>query len=281
MLGRSERKEIFYATILLIFSLLCTIPVVYMTLKMKKIDKVMGSIEEETKKVYLAGFSISRWVETNAFRRFLHWHEDDGFCYALSTLAMITFKNVKAKNIRIVRGADKADLGKPPSEKHCHSWVEIKIPLTGWVVIDLSWTDSRIISRKTYLKLFALEPEWECSYERFWSIPYSNMLRKAMECQKTSNIFLNLFAYNPKENGLYEFEYKDHEDWPDNLPFKGEVMLPFYHVNEKKLISTRVLRDFVKNPRRLQPKAHSCRTAVYVRRTILNAIKNQRNEASG
>ena len=215
---------------------------------------------EEAKKTYLVGFKISRWLETNAFRRFIAWYQVDGFCYALSALMMLMTRDINAKEIRIARGKIDRKENNEDDDECRHSWLEIKIPYTGWYVLDLSWMLPRLIRRRTYMKETHLKTYWICNYDEFWALPYSRMMRDAIEKQETSYIFTSLLAYSPYENKDFTFGYFGGKEWPDSLPWNGHAMPPFVCYGTKNWVSSQILRDFVKKSRRLQPKSHSCRT---------------------
>jgi len=268
-------KELIACSVMVAIIVAIAVFGVVLAAKDKNVEKIVKSIEEEAEKIYLVGFRLSRWLETNALLRFVKWYKVDGFCYAISALAMLALKNVKAEEIRLARGSS----GRTKGKKRRHSWVEIKIPKAGWYVMDLSWTESQLIRRRDYLRHTHLKTKWTCSYDEFWALPYSQMLREAIEKQKTSYIFASLQAYGPCNNDSYGFGRFGEKSWPDGLPWNGHNMPPVKHVDEKKLVSSRVLRDFVKNPRRLQPKGHSQRTATWFWWKIEEAYKKQK--ASG
>ena len=43
-----------------------------------------------------------------------------------------------------------------------------------------------------------------------------------------------------------------------------EYMIPYYNPNDEKFISSQIIRDFIKNPKRKQPKTRSIRLARFV-----------------
>ena len=178
-------------------------------------------------------------------------------CYETGILAMIMLK--KSKSARLCRGkfyvADKF--------KSRHSWVEFKIPLNGWWVLDFAWFHPGICQRKKYFQKISdegrLTKEWTLSYEEFWNINLVQVLAKKMKQPGTSHIFLELAAFGNPDEG---YEFYDKLCASEELNFSdGTWMLPFCKVDWAKPISSGVLRGFVKNPKRQQPKARSYRVA--------------------
>ena len=244
----------------------CTIDVVVtvlylillvLTIRKKQFEKFVNALSEEAKKLYFHGFRLNRYVNTCAFWRFQEWL-GSGRCYAFSVLAMIMLR--PNKTATLYRGDS---YGKDGQLKTRHSWVEFKIPMNGWWVADFSWTNHGFMPKKEFFKAVnvdseRLEPKWSCSYDEFWGTPFVGAICEAMEDATTSNIFRKLAAFgNPgdEDYGFTEYCYSE-----EMLKYAiCKQMIPYYDTSDEKFISSRIIRDFVKNPKREQPKARSIR----------------------
>ncbi|MDO4747511.1 MAG: hypothetical protein Q4A70_04230 [Candidatus Saccharibacteria bacterium] len=178
-------------------------------------------------------------------------------CYELSVVVMILLKG--HKSARICRGIYH---DKKQGFISRHSWVEVKVPLNGWYVVDLAWMYPAFCGKKNYWqhKLEGdLVCEWICKYKDFWKIRFPNILREAMQNSLTSHVLLEFSVFGNPDEG-YEFDPILHE--LDKLRFTdGQVMIPFLRDCSDNPISSKILREFVVNPKREQPKAKSIRRA--------------------
>lgn len=212
-----------------------------------------AKIWHELDKLYFHGFKVRRYLGDETISRLQKWL-GCGICHELSVLAMLVLKNNKTA---VLCHGDYYDAD--GNFKTHHSWVEFKIPLNGWWVADFSWIDIGFVSKKKYSKSDdgELKLIWGCGYDDFWDLPFSNALYEAIKSPKTSKVLLELTAfYGPtiEDGGFKEWCYSGQElRYTD-----GTFMIPFYN-SEGKPISSRILRDFVKNPKRKQPKAKSVR----------------------
>ena len=226
------------------------------TLLLKKIKfkEFLDSIVEEMDKAYFHGFKFQRYLETDAILRFEGWL-GSGLCYELSALAMILAKN--QKSAKLCRGDYYDENG---NFKTRHSWVEVKVPLNGWFVIDFAWM-SKACKKRWYFhdRKGRLVQKWVCPYEDFWKFQFSNLIWEAIHNRETSCVLLGLSAFGGPD---IEYEFRNWIYEAGNLKiFNGDMMFPHYRDGSDKPISNRIIRDFVKNPKRKNPKAKSIRSA--------------------
>ena len=223
----------------------------------RKLERFFVSIFKESEDIYFHGFKFRRYLDTDAILRLEDWL-GSGMCYELSALAMILMKDYNSAKLCHGDYYDKNGIFKTK-----HAWVEVKIPLNGWYVIDFAWIFPGFCRKSDYFyrnndggKLIC---KWTCTYDEFWSIHFSNVVRKAMQNRKTSCVLLELSGFGGPENG-YGFR-----DWVyeiENLKFSdGSIMLPHCRGDSDRPISGRIIRDFVKSPKRKNPKAKSIRLA--------------------
>lgn len=149
-----------------------------------------------------------------------------------------------------------------------HSWVEFKIPLNGWWVADFSWINECFCSKKEYLKAVnsdgeRLELKWNCTYDEFWATPIVEAFCEAMSTQENSHIYRKLAIFGSPHAEEYGFtKYCYSEETAQHIACKH--MMPYYDSSDGKYISSRIIRDFVKNPKRKQPKTRSIRLARFI-----------------
>ena len=142
-----------------------------------------------------------------------------------------------------------------------HGWVEFRIPFCGWCVADFSWIHGGFARKKIYFRNMdsgKLKVRWSCSYQDFWDLPFPNVLYKSMQNRGTSCVLAELNEFGSpiiEEDGFSEWCYSGRELRGTD----GTFMIPLYRGG--KFISSRIIRDFVKNPKRRQPKARSIRIA--------------------
>lgn len=236
----------------------------YLIVTLLKIRRKMfeGSIKmifDEAEKYYFHGFKLHRYIDTFAFWRLKNWL-GISWCYELSILAMVMLRHNKTA---ILRRGNRYD--KDGNFRTRHSWVEFKIPLNGWWVADFAWMNTGFCPKKDFLKAVhadgsKLEVKWSYTYSEFWSTPFVGAIREAMQNQKTSYILRKLPVFGSaaaKEYGFTEYCYS--EEMLQHAT--GEWMIPYYDSHTKKPVSSRIIRDFVKNPKRQQPKTRSIRLA--------------------
>lgn len=203
--------------------------------------------------LYLCGFRVSRYIVTGSFWRFAKW-AGLGLCHELSIMTMLALKHNKTATL--YRGLDFTGDGQLTS----HSWVEFKIPIFGWYVCDLAWT-SGVNRRRCYYKMFPRRKiTWQCPYDEFWGIEFSNELYDRMKNSKTSYVMGGIMMYRPiikHDLRFHEGIYRIHMREPEKCG--PQWMRPYLHGNEVCWVTT--LQDFVKNSRRKQPRARSVRLA--------------------
>ena len=223
----------------------------------RKLERFFTSIFKESEDIYFHGFKFSRYLDTDAILRLEKWL-GQGMCYELSALAMILMKD--CKSAKLCRG-DYYD--KNGNFQTKHAWVEVRIPFNGWYVIDFAWIFPGFCRKSDYFRRNndggKLICKWTCTHDEFWSIHFSNVVREAMQNRKTSCVLLELSGFGGPENG---YGFRDYIYEMENLKFSdGSVMLPHCRDDSDKPISSRIIRDFVKNPKRKDPKAKSIRLA--------------------
>lgn len=251
--------------ITVVISVTSTILCVYsgmMLLKNKTLENFFESIYNESSKLYFHGFKLSRYLETDVFLRLERWL-GYGICYELSALTMILVKN--CRTARLCRGDLYDENG---TFRTRHSWVELKVPLNGWYVIDLAWRFPGFCRKKDYFRQLnndnaLLVPKWVCTHSEFWNIYFSDIIREAMLHEKTSCILLELSGFGDPDKE-YQFEDWIHE--ANRLRFSDGGRMPIHRGNASdRPISDGIIGDFIKNPRREQPKERSIRLALRTR----------------
>lgn len=236
--------------------------IMMLAIRKRKIETFIETLLKEAEKHYFHGFKLSLYVSTHAFWRFQHWL-GSGRCYAFSVLAMIMLKSNKTATL--YRGDS---YNKDGQLKTRHSWVEFKIPMNGWWVADFTWIYAGFAPKKKFFKAInadggRLDVKWSCSYDEFWNTPFIGAICEAMENTTTSNIYLNLSLFgNPKDEDYGFTEYCYSEEIIKHAAC--EYMIPYYNPNDEKFISSQIIRDFIKNPKRKQPKTRSIRLARFV-----------------
>ena len=169
-------------------------------LRLNKFDAFLGLQAWAT---FFHGKRFGEYLDTNAFLR-LADHLGGGFCYEIAAIVMILAKPFKTA--RLCHG----DLVDKDGNRLTRAWVEVKVPLNGWVVIDYAWKPNVLTKKKDYFRTAKngdqMVTKWVCSYEDFWSIPLSRIIKEAMEKPETSHILPDLFAYR---NGKQEYGFQD------------------------------------------------------------------------
>ena len=223
--------------------------------KNNELKKFFIKMYANAEKLYFHGFKMSHYIDRDVFLRLEDWLET-GQCFEFSILAMILLKNFETA--RLCRG-DCFDNDSKLRTRH--SWVEVKIPLNGWYVVDFAWLFPAFCKRRYYFdhrNSVKIVRKWICSHDEFWSIQLSNIIFNAMQNSKTSYILLELSGYSNPDKG---YEFSEWVSKKAKLQFSdGTIMVPFESYSGKP-VSTQIIRDFVKNPKRKNPKAKSIRLA--------------------
>ncbi|MBQ1387788.1 hypothetical protein IIY68_03305 [Candidatus Saccharibacteria bacterium] len=228
-------------------------------LRSKILELYLSKIYQEMDRLYFHGFKIWRYFETDAISRLQDWL-GFGMSYEMSVLAMLILKHNKTATL--CRGDYYNEDGVFQTS---HSWVEFKIPLCGWHVADFCWLSSGFANKKVIFRHYGGEfkNRWHCSHEDFWDMSFPNVLHKSMQRRKDSCILRDLSMFcgpSSEEDGFQEWCYSGR-----HLRYACDgLMLSFYAGG--KLVSSRIIRDFVKNPKRRQPKARSIRIARFYER---------------
>lgn len=224
-------------------------------IRSKIMKKYLTKIWQELDILYFHGFKIHRYLDSKAFSRLQSWL-GCGMCYELSALAMLVLKC--NKTAKLYRGDYYDQSGKLQTR---HGWVEFRIPFCGWCVADFSWIHEGFARKKNYFRNLdggRLKARWSCGYKDFWDLPFPNVLHKSMQNKKTSYVLGELTRFSgpyKEEDGFTEWCYSGQ----DLKYTDGTFMIPFYL--EGKPVNSRIMRDFVKNPRRRHPRAKSIRLA--------------------
>lgn len=248
--GELPDDSLVYYVISMIFAEAYAVLMVVL-IRLDEYDKFSTAVSEETNQLYFHGFKLWRWVDNDAFVRLQNW-SDSEFTYELAILAMFALK--RSKSAVLYRGDlydEKGDF------KSFYSWVEFKIPGKGRYIADFS-REGAFFRKDEYTKCLggSLVPRWACSHATFWSLEYVQAVYSAAKSQKHSHLMLelrNFVGFNirkyylPKRCQASKLKYSD-----------GSYMLPFTTPSGKE-ISSIVIRDFVKNDRREQPRARTIR----------------------
>lgn len=234
----------------IVYAILCA-----SLIKSKIMKKYLTKIWQELDALYFHGFKIHRYLDNETFPRLQAWL-GCGMCYEPSVLAMLVLRC--NKTARLCRGDYWNRNGKLQTR---HGWVEFRIPFCGWCVADFSWIHGGFARKKIYFRNMdsgKLKVRWSCSYQDFWDLPFPNVLYKSMQNRGTSCVLAELNEFGSpiiEEDGFSEWCYSGRELRGTD----GTFMIPLYRGG--KFISSRIIRDFVKNPKRRQPKARSIRIA--------------------
>ena len=224
-------------------------------LKKFLLKKFFVSTMRKAGEIYFHGFKLQHYIDSWAFLRLEEWL-GTGMCYELSILAMILLED--NKSARLCRG------------KHCykdgrlrtrHSWVEVKVPLNGWIVIDFAW--GAFCKKRDYYshlnKGGKFVCEWTCPHDDFWKIRFTHVISEAMKNMETSCVLLELSVFGDAWSS-YNFDDCIYEI--DKLMLSdGSLMVPHHRAGTGRPVSTRIIRDFVKKTNRRKPKAKSIRLA--------------------
>lgn len=233
---------------------LCYVALGIVLLRDRLFEKHTQPISDEMDSLYFHGSKLWRWVDTDAFIRFQNWAES-GICYELSVLAMMTLKGNPSATL--YRGDFVGNDGK---FKTRHAWVEFKIPGHGRCVADFSWIQGGFAKKSVYVRSIdgKLVPKWSCSYDEFWDTEFVKAVYGAARAKKTSHLLLELAFFGNPDVDSYKFnDICSLTDIQLQLS-DGSYMIPFARKNGK-VVSSAILRDFVKNPKRLQPRKRSIR----------------------
>ena len=240
----------------------------YMLRKLK-LEEALSSISHEFETIYFHGFKLRRYIESEAMLRFQNWL-GVGICRELAAVAMITLRG--NKSARLCHG-NRYKNGQFVTR---HAWVEFKVPLNGWFVMDLAWTCPGVCKRRVYFrnlrKKGKMVRHWSCPHSEFWQIKFVEVVSKMMRNRKTSHVLLELSAFGkPDDHGFREWCYR--QDGPRYSD--GSMLIPHPRIGSDKLVSSWAIRDFVKNPKRKQPKARSIRLTYSLKRKYERWVAEQ------
>lgn len=216
--------------------------------------KFVREITERSTRIYFHGFQLCYYIKESTFQRITSWLEE-GLCYELSVLAMILLKDYH--ETRLCHGNYYDEDGKYLTG---HSWVEVKVPLNDWTVLDFSWVSKGFYPKNQYFKDFhTLKITEVYTYDQFWGIEFFRDLSKAVEQKDTSYILTPLTKYcRPINDSFFN---------PNLASCKllREYTITTYPTiyESGKPLSNRIIRDFIKHPDRTKPKPSSVRRALY------------------
>ena len=196
--------------------------------------------------LYLCGRSIRKVFENQFFESLNHYAKC-GFCYGLSTLAMLMLKDDPTS--RIVQGWAK---GLRVNETFRHCWVEIKRD-GKWYVIDLGWFpwDLQPIPKEWYYDPFLAKAKsvWTCHHHEFWQRFLPNILFDKCSHPQTSwvlpQIIWSFIPPNDHANHKAGYGFKAQDIKYIRSPKVGRVMIPqAFRLNEG-VVDTRVIKELM------------------------------------
>ena len=215
-------------------------------------------IEKEMSKLYLNGVSLKEYVRTDVFRR-LEWWLGMDLSFELAVLSMLILRDNWTSTLyqgMVIGGRD---------EEEGHAWVEFKRGMR-WYVMDLSCGHPYVFSRSEYFgeRGFGryISMVWKCKFNSFWNLDLVETLWALMHFKDTSFVLRELNWFRPTEHGpCYAFDKCIIEN---RIVNDSKQMKPFF-INKRDLkrpISTDIIQDFVKKPKRQQPKMKTIRRAI-------------------
>ncbi len=220
---------------------------------------VLRSIETKAKRLYLCGFSLDKYIDTCAFIRFGHWL-DNGYCWVTAAIGMYLL--IDNPSSKLCKGYCYNKLGK----KSIHYWVEFQDQGWHWV-LDLCWVGG-LAAYEQFRRSYMPKKTWTCSYEDFWKIQITNRVFESMHHPDSSYVLdylVSMYWNSAKNKGfndeIEDIHMRDHTGMRYMIPVEHE-----YDIYRDVWADT--LRDFVKNPKREQPKARTQRFAHYVVRSF-------------
>ena len=215
-------------------------------------------IEKEMGKLYLNGILLKEYVKADVFRR-LEWWLGMDLSFELAILSMFILRGNCMSVFCQGTVIDDEDVGE------AHAWVEFKKGMR-WYVMDLScgypyvFLKSEYFSEKGFGRYISMD--WQCSFDSFWSLDLTEMFWVLMHFKDTSFVLNELNWLRPTKFDLrYTFDRCIMENHTiGNI----KQMKPFF-INKrdfKRPISTEIIQDFVKKPKRQQPKMKTIRRAI-------------------
>ena len=237
----------------------------------------LRDIFHSAERLYFHGFNLYCHISRKSFSRLGAWLQPHSLCYEAGILSMMILRHNPTATL--CRGFCED----PQNDFYSrHSWVEFKLGILGWFIMDLSWLSVGICSKKAYFNESAnIITMWKYPYQDFWKIPLVNTLYKAMQKPQTSHIFYELSAFD--DNGgtyteSYDFAGNINTDQLE-LSHNGTFMFPYRRSHaHNQPVSTEIIQDFIKNPRRRHPRSRSLRRARYAIRTYNHWYIQQANE---
>lgn len=213
---------------------------------------------------YFNGANLLEVLHAEFFHRFGNY-TDNGFCYTASTLAMIALRNVRGT--KIVRATLEED-----GESYCHSWVEFR-HCGIWMVCDPCWLHWPQVAfrRSYYRKLKNVKIRFVCKSKEFQAYHLSRQIEELLRRPETSHLFYEIYRlYGPFEDD-------------DDLGFSnlthdleigeghGKIGFPFL-TEDHIIFSDRIFYEFMTNPKRKRPRAHSIRKANRLRKEMIQEL---------
>ena len=243
-----------------------TIIAVWKVSKEAKAKRYLATLMDSAEELYFCGSSLSKVIETKALFRFQKW-ADVGMCLWWAPLGMLLLKDNPTAELY------QGTLYDIDGTQKFHAWVEFNIPQGERFVLDFSWLDSAFCEKKRFFKWLKREkvrlvPEWSCDYSTFWLQRWPNYLWELMQDRKTSHVLDGLSVLCPENNEEFgfkslieEFEIEDPEGY-------GVFMPPWIIEESGKIISTGILQDFIKYPKRQAPRDKTIKKAYRLLREV-------------
>ena len=196
--------------------------------------------------LYLCGEPIKKVFE-NQFFESLNHYALCGFCYGLSTLAMLMLKDDPTAKIVQGRARSARESG---ILRHC--WVEIQRS-SRWYVLDLGWFSYHLqpIPRDWYYDpmMVQAKPVWTCRSREFWQRHLPNILFEKCSRPQTSWVLPQIIwcSTPPNNRGSHAVGcgFRDHDVEYLRSPKVGRVMIPPAFKLNEGVVDAHVIQELM------------------------------------
>lgn len=273
-LYQESRPLLIMTVVFQILTILIALKYIVSIVSFRLSDKILDVLSDSLAEFYLNGYQVWDYYDTQFFSRLGHYI-GHGLCYESSALLMMLFRD--KFNIRIIFGSCFSDQS---YEMVDHCWVEVK-HLGIWWAIDPIWY-SKPLPIPRALFCFSNAPVYERIIEdkEFFSPEITRIMYQFLKKPETSYLLHNLVFFRraiwKNDRDKYMVHELFGEDYLDDLDGFGErdnIVVPDAF-SSKKLVTQRIINEFLTNEHRKQPKAHTFRKANF----IMKKVKQAREE---
>ena len=235
--------------------------------------KILDEISSNGESMYLCGYPAWKFFESNFFSRLGHGYIGHGLCYEASALVMMLLRN--SFQTQLVFGRCYSDHADKMVD---HAWVEVKY-LGIWWVIDSVWyalpiPTPRLVYRFTNAAIY----DRVIPNKELWSKGVSRIFYEKLKNPETSYLLHNLVFFRratEEDKGRAMMVMEQWEPFDDDFKEMGSrdyVTVPDAF-SRTKLVTLRVINEYMADQTRMQPKKHTVRKAQWLMRQIEKARK--------